>query len=284
MNPSLGRRHFLAATGTAAAAATVATGVASVRQEARDPLRFTARADDEDVTLLPIARVHHQHYSVYWLTGEPPSPPPEFAAWHRFDETTGGTAGDATGNGRTARLSGGTSWSASGRNGGAVSLDGADGHVALADDLLAGAAAHSIATWVRLDGNPGTWSRIFDIGTGVTANMFLTPLSGSGTLRYAITAGGAGGEQRIDADPLPTGRWVHVAVTYGDGTAVLYVDGTEAGRNANVTVEPRHFGNHLRAGYLGRSQYADPYLKGALDDFRVYGRTLTAAEVASLAS
>ncbi|MEU2588844.1 LamG domain-containing protein [Streptomyces avermitilis] len=216
--------------------------------------------------------------------GEPPSPPPEFAAWHRFDETTGGTAGDATGNGRTARLSGGTSWSASARNGGAVSLDGADGHVALADDLLAGAAAHSIATWVRLDGNPGTWSRIFDIGTGVTANMYLTPLSGSGTLRYAITAGGAGGEQRIDADPLPTGRWVHVAVAYGSGTAVLYVDGTEAGRNANVTVEPRHFGNHLRAGYLGRSQYADPYLKGALDDFRVYGRTLTAAEVASLAS
>ncbi|MFE9994918.1 LamG domain-containing protein [Streptomyces avermitilis] len=124
-------------------------------------------------------------------------------------------------------------------------------------------------------------ARIFDIGTGVTANMFLTPLSGSGTLRYAITAGG---EQRIDAEPLPTGRWVHVAVTYGSGTTVLYVDGTEAGRNANVTVEPRHFGNHLRAGYLGRSQYADPYLKGALDDFRVYGRTLTAAEVASLAS
>jgi hypothetical protein len=73
---------------------------------------------------------------------------------------------------------------------------------------------------VRLDGRPGAWSRIFDLGTGVTANMFLTPLSGDGTLRYAITAGGAGGEQRIDADPLPTDRWVHVAVAYGAGTAV----------------------------------------------------------------
>lgn len=31
------------------------------------------------------------------------------------------------------------------------------------------------------------------------------------------------------------------------------------------------------------SQYPDPYLKGALDDFRVYGRTLTAAEVTTLA-
>ncbi|WP_427917815.1 beta-L-arabinofuranosidase domain-containing protein [Streptomyces sp. cg40] len=257
--------------------------VGSVRQLSSDPLRFTARADDTDVTLLPIARVHHQHYSVYWLTGEPPPPPPEFAAWHRFDETSGTAASDATGNGRTAQLVGGAAWLADGLLGGAVTLDGVDGHVALAEDLLAGASAYSLATWVRLDGRPGTWSRIFDLGTGVTANMFLTPLSGDGTLRYAITAGGAGAEQRIDAEPLPTDRWVHVAVAYGDGTAVLYVDGAEAGRNAAVTVEPRRFGNHVRAGYIGRSQYADPYLKGAVDDFRVYGRALSAAEVATLA-
>ncbi|WP_406130860.1 beta-L-arabinofuranosidase domain-containing protein [Streptomyces sp. NBC_00989] len=257
--------------------------VDSVRQESSDPLRFTARADDADVTLLPIARVHHQHYSVYWLTGEPPPPPPEFAAWHRFDETSGTAASDATGNGRTAQLVGGASWLTVGRLGGAVALDGVDGHVALAEDLLAGASAYSLAAWVRLDGRPGTWSRIFDLGTGVTANMFLTPLSGDGTLRYAITAGGAGAEQRIDADPLPTDRWVHVAVTYGAGTAVLYVDGAEAGRNAAVTVEPRRFGNHIRAGYIGRSQYADPYLKGTVDDFRVHGRALSVTEVATLA-
>jgi hypothetical protein len=49
-----------------------------------------------------------------------------------------------------------------------------------------------------------------------------------------------------------------VAVTYGGGTAVLYVDGAEAGRNAKVTVEPRYFGNRIRAGYVGRSENADP--------------------------
>ncbi|WP_037853904.1 beta-L-arabinofuranosidase domain-containing protein [Streptomyces sp. NRRL S-340] len=258
--------------------------VGSVRQRSRDPLRFTARADDEEVTLLPVARVHHQHYSVYWLTGEPPPPPPGFAAWHRFDETAGSTAADATGNGRTAHLAGGASWSASGRSGGAVALDGTDGHVVLAEDLLAGASAYSLAAWVRLDGQPAAWSRILDIGTGTTANLFLTPLSGDGTLRYAITAGGAESEQRVDAGPLPTGRWAHVAVTYGSGTAVLYVDGAEAGRNTAVTVEPRHFGNHVRTGYVGRSQYADPYLRGAVDDLRVYGRTLGAGEVAALAA
>ncbi|WP_439959470.1 beta-L-arabinofuranosidase domain-containing protein [Streptomyces acidiscabies] len=254
----------------------------TVRRESADPLRFTARADGEQVTLLPIARVHHQHYSVYWQTGEPTPPPPEFAAWHLFDETSGTSASDATGNGKTATLAGDASWT-QGRTGGAVALDGVDGHVALAEDLLAGASAHTVAVWVRLTGQPAAWTRIFDFGTGVTANMFLTPRSDSGTLRYAITAGGGGAEQRIDAPPLATDRWTHVAVTYGAGTAVLYVDGTEAGRNTAITVEPRHFGNHIRSAYLGRSQYADPYLKGALDDVRVYGRTLTAPEIAALA-
>ncbi|MEU9455519.1 beta-L-arabinofuranosidase domain-containing protein [Streptomyces sp. NPDC048277] len=254
----------------------------SVRQTSATPLTFTALADGEPVTRLPIARVHHQHYSVYWLTGQPPPPPPEFAAWHRFDETSGTVASDATGNGRSATLAGGAGWTA-GHLAGAVALDGADGHVALAEDLLAGASAYSVTTWVKLLGQPAGWSRIFDFGTGVTANMFLTPLSDAGTLRYAITAGGAGAEQRIDADPLPTDRWVHVALTYGAGTAVLYVDGQETGRNTAVTVEPRHFGNHIRANYIGRSQYADPYLKASVDDFRVHGRTLTPAEVTALA-
>lgn len=147
---------------------------------------------------------------------------------------------------------------------------------------LACRPGRSVATWVRLDGQPAYWTRVFDFGTGVTANMFLTPRSDSGPLRYAITAGG-GAEQRIDADPLPTDRSVHVAVAYGSGTAVLYLEGREAGRNARINVEPRYFGNHIRAAYIGRSQYDDPYLKAAVDDFRVYGRTLTAAEVAELA-
>jgi uncharacterized protein len=113
--------------------------------------------------------------------------------------------------------------------------------------------------------------------------VFLTPRGDCDTLRFAITAGGGGAEQRINADPLPVDRWVHAAVMYGGGTAVLYVAGTEAGRNASASVQPRHFGNHIRAAHVGRSQYADPYLKAAVDDFRVYGRALSQAEVTALA-
>ena len=256
---------------------------ASLTRESASPVRFTARSSGESVTLLPLARVHHQHYSVYWLTGEPPTPPPAFAAWHRFDETSGTTAADATGNGRTAQLVGGVSWSSEGKIAGAVVLNGDGGYIRAADDVLAGASTYSIATWIKLDGQPSAWSRIFDFGTGTTANMFLTPLSDAGTLRFAITASGAANEAQINADPLPVGVWTHVAVTYGSGTAVLYVNGEEAGRNAAVHRTPGDFGNHIRANYLGRSQYSDPYLKGSIDDFRIHGETLTAAEIAALA-
>jgi hypothetical protein len=70
-----------------------------------------------------------------------------------------------------------------------------------------------------------------------------------------------------------------VGVTYGGGTALLCVDAAEAGRNSRVTVGPRCFGSHRRAVCVGRSRYADPHLKASVDDFRVYGRVLTAEEV-----
>lgn len=113
--------------------------------------------------------------------------------------------------------------------------------------------------------------------------MFLTPMSTDHTLRYAITTGAAGAEQQINAGPPAAGAWTHLAVTYGDGVGVLYVDGKEAGRNTSMTVEPSMFADHITQNYIGRSQYADPYLAGAVDDFRVYGRTLPASEVATLA-
>ncbi|MEU5926544.1 LamG-like jellyroll fold domain-containing protein [Streptomyces antimycoticus] len=64
------------------------------------------------------------------------------------------------------------------------------------------------------------------------------PVADSGKLRSAVTAGGGGAEQRIEAAPLPTGQWVHVAVAYGTGTAILYDGGREVGRDTAVTVEP----------------------------------------------
>jgi uncharacterized protein len=243
-----------------------------------DPLQYTATASTGSVSLLPFYRMHGQRYTVYWtVTGSPPLP--DLVAHYRFDESSGTSAADASGNGRAATLTGGT-W-VSGRTGNAVRLTGSGDHVTLPTGILAGATAFTIACWVRLD-TATAWARVFDFGTGAGANMFLTPRSGSGTARFAITANGAGGEQRIDAPAaLPVGAWVHVAVTKTAGLGVLYVDGIEVARNSAMTLGPADLGP-TTGNWIGRSQYADPFLAAAVDDSRVYSRALVAADIAAL--
>ncbi|MBX3435322.1 MAG: carbohydrate-binding protein [Pirellulales bacterium] len=207
----------------------------------------------------------------------------ELHAYLKFDESSGIAAADSAGNGWAGTLVNGALWT-SGRSGNAVDLDGTNDYVSLPAGIVDGLTDITIAAWVNLDAI-STWSRVFDFGTGTTVNMFLTPRAGdSGTVRFAITKGGAGGEQRINGSaPLPTGSWTHVAVTLTGATGVLYVDGVEAGRNSSMTISPASLGVTNR-NYIGRSQYSDPYLNGRIDDFRIYADALNAAEINALAN
>ncbi|GIF18422.1 DUF1680 family protein [Actinoplanes tereljensis] len=228
------------------------------------PLQYTAGG----VVLAPFYKVHGQRYSVYWSIGGS-----TLVAHYPFD----GSVADASGNGRTATLVGGAAY-VSGRSGQALDLNGSTAYASMPGGLLAGATNFSVALWARID-TVTTWSRLFDLGTGTGAYLFLTPRSSAGTARFAITTAGSGGEQRIDAPAaLPAGVWTHVAVTRSGGLGVLYVNGAEVARNAALTATPAS----TTQNWLGRSQYADPYLDGALDNVRLYHRALSAAEVAGL--
>lgn len=215
------------------------------------------------------------------LDSAPSSPAVLHAHW-MFDEFRGVVAMDATGNGWTGDLINGVLHSP-GLTGNAIELDGSNDYVSLPAGLAAGLTQTTVAGWFNLE-SADTWSRLFDFGTGTNNYMFLTPRSGgAGDVRFAITTGS--GEQRIDGDaPLPTGEWVHVAVTLDGGTGVLYVNGVEAGRNTGMTLSPSSLGVTTQ-NYLGRSQFsADPYLSGLIDEFRIYTDVLDSNDIASLAA
>ncbi|MEU4688977.1 beta-L-arabinofuranosidase domain-containing protein [Actinoplanes sp. NPDC023714] len=235
------------------------------------PLEYTAGS----VLLRPFFKTHGQRYSVYWNVVS--TAPRE--AHYPFEETSGSAVVDATGNGWNGVLAGAASRVA-GRTGRGVQLGGGNGHISLPSGILSGASAFTITAWVRVDA-PATWARVFDFGTGTGAYLFLTPRSSAGAARFAITTGGSGAEQRIDAPAaLATGVWTHVAVTCAGNLGVLYVNGVEAGRNGAMTARPATTQN-----WIGRSQYAgDPYLSAAVDGFRIYSRALSAAEVSQLNS
>ncbi|SEF25857.1 LamG-like jellyroll fold domain-containing protein [Variovorax sp. NFACC27] len=200
----------------------------------------------------------------------------------KFDESTGTQAVDATGRFAAGELQGDATWTA-GRQGNAVALGGTNGCVALPAGAAKSFADFSITAWLYID-TLATWSRVFDFGSGTRRYMMLTVRNGSGVPRFSITTEHGYNEQVIDgAAALPTGRWVHVAVTVSDTLGTLYVDGVEAGSNTQMSLAPIDLGATTQ-NWLGRSQYAsDAYLKGRIDDFRIYGGALGSAEVAALA-
>jgi concanavalin A-like lectin/glucanase superfamily protein len=170
-----------------------------------------------------------------------------------------------------------------GELGNAVSLCGNGEYVDLPSGIVSGLHDYTISAWVNPSEN-STWSRVFDFGTGTNTNMFLTLDAGGSGLRFAITNSGNGNEQRItsSAGTLPTDRWSHVAVTLSGTTGTLYVDGEAVGTNDGMTLDPAALGTTTQ-NYIGKSQYNDPYLSGAVDDFQIYDRALSASEVADLA-
>jgi uncharacterized protein len=232
------------------------------------------------VTFSPFLDVHHEHYDVYFLL-PPSAPAPEVVARFGFDEAEGAPQ-DGTGRWGPAALVGGATRVE--RDGGsAVQLDGAGGHVALPAGLLGGLSEFTVSVWFRLDALANN-SRVFDLGFNANTYLFLNPRTGSNKARLGMKLNGMEGEDFVDssAGPLPVGEWTHVAATVGSEVH-LYVDGELVGSNTSPRTSPLALGATSH-NYLGKSQNVKhPYLPGAVDDFRLFGRALSADEIAALA-
>ena len=210
---------------------------------------------------------------------------------YSFDEGTGTTAFDSSGNELDADLSL-AAWTAQGRNGAALQLAGgkpATDFVSVPAGSLQGAEAMTIAAWVKVAEN-AMWSRIFDFGTagvGVdTRFMYLTPNTPEG-LRFSFFGGAVEREVVLTTGTvLPVNVWKHVAVTLaanGDGS--IYIDGFPAAKKAGPAVSPAEIEPLAAASWLGKSRFdPDPGFNGAIDEFAIYDRILSASEIASLAS
>ena len=200
-------------------------------------------------------------------------------AWYKADETSGSALSDATSGAHTAALT--TSYNfVSGLSGNAVQLTG--GYASLPTGIVSSVSNFTIAAWIKAD-SLSNWMRIFDFGTSTTNYMFLTPDAGTtNALRFAIAAS-SGSEQQLNGPALTAGTWYHIAVVLSGNTGTLYVNGAAVATNSSMTLHPSSLGSTTH-NYLGKSQFSsDPAFLGTIDDFRIYSRALSAAEILALA-
>ncbi len=190
----------------------------------------------------------------------------------RFD----GDPRDSSGHGNNG-ITTGTPAYTNGVAGQALVFDGANTKVTLPPNIAKN-NAFTFAAWVHWNGG-GNWQRIFDFGNSTTHYLYLTPQSGSGTMRFKIKNGGT--EHQVDAPVLSVNQWRHVAVTLSGGTARIFLDGAVVASASGWTATPASFSP--RVNFLGDSQFiGDPTFKGALDEVLIADYALTPAQIASL--
>jgi autotransporter-associated beta strand protein len=206
--------------------------------------------------------------------------PSDMVVYYKFDETSGTTAADASGNGNIASLMSGAAWT-TGILSNAVHCDGtANGYLTLPTGVVNGISDFTASAWVKTDAS-AMWARVFDFGSGTGTYMYLAPLSGTGTVRYEILSGGVV-QQLNSPSAMSVGAWHHLVVTLSGTTGILYVDGVAVTTNSSMTLNPSSLGS-TTLNYIGKSQAADPNLTGSVDDFRFYTHALKSSEVLALA-
>ncbi|NUT24635.1 MAG: family 43 glycosylhydrolase [Streptomyces sp.] len=213
--------------------------------------------------------------------------PADLLLQYDFDETSGNIARDSSGHGyhgtyvRTPDFG-------TGVEGGSFKMSGdsASPYVKIPNGVLRNADSVTVSTYAKWKGGDN-FQWLFGLGPDSDKYLFATPSNGGSSLYSAITKASWSAESKLTAGSrLTPGEWRHVTVTLDGptGAMVLYVDGIEAARTT-TTIKPSELydADKDHSGYIGRSLYAaDPYFGGEVDDFRVYDRALTAAEVMEL--
>jgi glucose/arabinose dehydrogenase len=191
-----------------------------------------------------------------------------------FDEGVGTTVSDASGLGNTGTISGAT-WTTAGRFGGALSFDGVDDWVTVADsaslDLTTGV---TLEAWVRPT-TVNNWRTVIHKETGGGLAYLLYAANDVDLPVMYVTTNTGNDIPAPGSSQLPVNTWTHLAGTYDGSTIRLYVNGALVGSRA-ATGDIVTSASPLRIG--GNSVWGE-FFQGQLDELRVYNRALSAAEI-----
>lgn len=203
-------------------------------------------------------------------------------AWD-FDECSGGSSVDKSGNNRTLSIINGTAWNPNGpyEGGCSLSFDGTNDVAYIYTDFASFSSEQSFSAfgWVKgtdpaasqrvFGSNHGTFYWILEFGGG----QFYASIRDTASQIWSITS--------TAETNIADGKWHHVglAVDRQAGKSFLYLDG-----KINGTRDVTSSGTFATAGtmvFVGGNG-AGTYYHGELDSLRVFRKSLSAREIESL--
>jgi chitodextrinase len=202
-----------------------------------------------------------------------PTQPSGPVASYSFNAGSGSTLSDDSGHSNSGTITN-AAWSANGKFGGALSFNGSNSSVSIADSpSLDLTNAMTLEGWVNPTALGVDWRTVVvKEQPSQLAYALYAHDGGPGPSGHAFvgsdTSAGAG-------STIPTGSWTFLATTYNGSTITLYVNGTAVATRAAsgpiaISASPLRIGGNAIWG---------EWFAGLIDQVRVYNRSLSPAEL-----
>src|SRR3989339_2049254 len=195
--------------------------------------------------------------------------------YYDFDEANGTVAYDSAGS-RDASLENGAAWT-TGKEGSAVSFDGANDYVDAGTDSLGVSSAITVSAWVTRAGS-GSDATTGIVERGNYMYPFWLDMVGQ-SVKNGVRTSGTNYIQ--NPDDITDNAWHHLAFTYNGSYQALYVDGNEVDSDSNSGTLDDRSGKLLT---IGRTAGGSGYFNGKIDEVRIYERALSTDEISELYS
>ncbi len=157
-----------------------------------------------------------------------------------------------------------------------LSFDGTDDHISINHNSAFNTNTFTIEAYFKTTSTAGGQSIIgkYD-ATGI--NGFSMNLSSSGVLRFEYAVPNNESTSLSNASGLNDGNWHHIALAFGDGKAIFYIDGVLDNEItfSNIPEVP----TNTESLFIGYSAFNNVYFNGDIDEVRYWSRTLCLDEI-----
>ena len=193
----------------------------------------------------------------------------------KFDEGSGTTAYDSSGNGNDGTLQGGATWT-DGRFGGGIQLDGSSGYVSVPGFQLTTGTITFVA-WVN-GWKGGDWAPLISSRAVDACEM---NFGDNNTLHYTWNDNSSNSWGWTGGPVIPQDTWTMLAVTIdpAGATAYVYTDTDGLTQNTNAIAHIEQTVGALQIGW----SFDARYVQGIVDEVAVYDHALTEDEILTLA-